>query len=426
MDDLCVLLVIGEAGQGKSTLIGHFFESTGKKDRERIQAMVPRVVLMDELPQCGDDAGGVTKDPALYPVRVGGRDVILIDMPGMQAGSATAAKPAELLAWFLSILKQSYLQLNGVLSCVKVGNRLTMGQDFCQQLIAKCGGGKAWNQILLVGTKKDTYYCGKKIQKQKCEDWQKSIVATVNSDLLTEGVALNKCILTNICVDEEEDDDTDVDALTHEIKNFSGMLHYRPVGNNDIADMMNSTFGTKLITEDDVQHAHDMDPLEQTVQTAAGLAGGAALGVAAVGAAGAASSATFAGVCAAAAALAGGTITATGSVAIVAAPFVALAGGVYLARKVSTSVAGGDFGSVAQSSHKEASDFLAANGGKEAAEFATNRLNGASVLAEEAAEFAANRRREAAEIAANRWKEAAAIANKRQNDASNLFKSFWG
>jgi GTPase SAR1 family protein len=409
MSGLCVFLVIGEAGKGKSTLIRHFCESTPTKDRERISALAPRVNFKTALPDCGDDTGGVTKDPDFYAVRVDGRDVVLIDMPGMQAGSKTAAKPAELLGLFLAILKQSYLQLNGVLSCVKVGDRFTMGQDFCQQLIAKCSGGEKWDQIVIVGTQKDTYKCGKKAQRKEWTAWQTSFLNTLNNqtNMLNQGVEVEKCILTNVCVDEEEDDPTDVDKLVQEIKSFTGVLHYSPLEDKDIVDMMNTTFGTTLITKEDVKLAHEMDPLEKSFNTAVGLAGGAALGAAAVGAAGAASSATFAGVCMAEAALAGGTITASGSVAIAAAPFAAFAGGVYAASQVSKRISEGGFGSAAQNSHKDAAEF-AANRHKEASDFAAREFPEASI-------FAANRAKEAAEFAANRRRE-----------ASQMFKKLWG
>jgi hypothetical protein len=284
--------VIGEAGQGKSTLIDHFFGATNAADRERINKLIPQGLVQKGAPKCGDDTGGVTKEPAFYPARIGNRDVILIDMPGMQAGDQTAAaKPAELLDRFQKLISQTRLPITGVISCVQVGNRLTMGQDFCQKLVTKCLHGTEssedkWSQILVVGTKADAYYCGKKSHLKKCEEWRLSFMKTVNSSecMVSDGVSLRKCILTNICVDEEEDDETDVDKLVKEIESLKGELAYREISDDALISMMNEAFGKVVVTKEDLTLVREVDPVGKTLAALAGgviVAGAGNLGSAA-------------------------------------------------------------------------------------------------------------------------------------------------
>jgi hypothetical protein len=341
----CTLLVIGEAGQGKSTLIDHFLGATNAADRERINKLIPKGLVQTGAPKCGDDTGGVTKEPAFYPARIGKRDVILIDMPGMQAGDQTAAaRPAELLDRFQKLISQTRLPITGVISCVQVGNRLTMGQDFCQKLVTKCLHGTEssedkWSQILVVGTKADTYYCGKKSHLAKCKEWRLSYMKTVNTSeyMVTDGVRLSKCILVNVCVDAEEDDETDVDTLVKEIESLEGELAYREISDEDLCSMMNEAFGKVVVTKEELKLVREVDPYGKTF---AALAGGAFVVQAANLGALVGGDAIFAGVVAGEQALGLGAaqyFTATGAAIIGAGPLVAGAvtlGGVgYLASK---------------------------------------------------------------------------------------------
>ena len=206
-----------------------------------------------------------------------------------------------------------------------------MGQDFCQLLISKslCGIDK-WEQIMCVGTKKDTYYCGKKSQTEKWTEWQENYLNSWNACEHMEGSEVEHCVLTNICVDDEDDDPTDVSQLVKIVQNFGSELKYRAVSDDEIIKDMNCIFKATVVTKRDLEVARKENPLGNALSTAAVGAAGAGAAVAGGVAVG---SAAASGVVMAEGVLAAGAITATGTAAICAAGVAGAVGGAALVYK---------------------------------------------------------------------------------------------
>jgi predicted GTPase len=126
-----IVLVIGECGDGKSSLIRHFYESTPKGTQLKIMHHFNANLELPDPPGVGASTSGVTKRATAYPVLIGTRSVVLIDSPGV---GDSDIKPEQILAGLMKELESDVL--NAVLLCTAMPKkRLTMGQKFCTDLI---------------------------------------------------------------------------------------------------------------------------------------------------------------------------------------------------------------------------------------------------------------------------------------------------
>jgi GTP-binding protein EngB required for normal cell division len=131
-------LVIGECGDGKSTLINSL------RDTQR-----------SEVPKQGKNARGVTKSITPYCGKpIGDQQTVYFDSPGIGDKDITAMK---LIAAITEFLTTSKIQLDGVLVTNQIPDaRMRMGAQVVQILVNEGFVGKEkWDNVILVGTKMD-------------------------------------------------------------------------------------------------------------------------------------------------------------------------------------------------------------------------------------------------------------------------------
>lgn len=128
-----VILVVGECGDGKSTVINNL---VGKN-----------------LAKTGKAARGVTKDIEVYEAKIDGRLVYVIDTPGIGDQDVDAM---TLLSMIENHLKDG-TKLNGVVVTSPVTDgRVKLGAQVVQALVDKGFMAKEkWQHVILNGTKKD-------------------------------------------------------------------------------------------------------------------------------------------------------------------------------------------------------------------------------------------------------------------------------
>jgi GTPase SAR1 family protein len=262
-----VFLVVGEAGKGKSTMIDYFYGETSEADQKRVGDLMQGEVATAR-PATGGGAKGVTKCASLYPTVIAGRDVILIDMPGIQGGPGDFSKPAAIIDELTSVMESfsstGGLNLNGILTCVEVDSRLGTGQQLMQEIVGKCCGGEGtdcWKQVIVVGTKKDkcTKQNSSKPDKKKIAAWRAG-PNSIMEQLQGSGQAVEKLALIAIAIavppdssDSDDDGDpaqSDVEELLSIIRTFSGVLSYKPISTADLAQLFEEVMNIKVSVAD--------------------------------------------------------------------------------------------------------------------------------------------------------------------------------
>jgi len=137
------ILVVGECGDGKSTLIN------GMRDKDQTQE-----------PLCGRNPEGVTKDIILYRCPdIDGVPFNLIDTPGVGDGTVT---PVALIALIEQFLQSDCVPggIRGVIVTTPIPDcRIKLGAQVVQIIVNKgfvaSAGADKYGNIMLVGTKAD-------------------------------------------------------------------------------------------------------------------------------------------------------------------------------------------------------------------------------------------------------------------------------
>jgi GTP-binding protein EngB required for normal cell division len=185
------LLVVGECGDGKSTLIKHFASS-------------------GQVPEVGMRSDGVTKGMKTYSAGViGGRQVFLIDSPGV---GDKDIKPGQLVAMIEAFLNTE-TGLHGVLMCNKiVGSRVTLGARVLA-LLAEKGfqGASKWEDFVYVGTQKD-----------RCTNAEIEHFKTETLESLNRGCGGSIRSAVTISINENDPSRTDVTELVEAIARMRG------------------------------------------------------------------------------------------------------------------------------------------------------------------------------------------------------------
>jgi len=135
-----IFLIVGEAGDGKSSLNNILTESTGAAT--------------------GKDPSGVTKTLTEYQCKrkIHGKPVIIIDSPGVGDEDVTPAMLLALIEEKLHLGDGGDVQLDGVIvTTPATSDRVKMGAQVVKILVEKglVGGDEKWKNVVLVGTKAD-------------------------------------------------------------------------------------------------------------------------------------------------------------------------------------------------------------------------------------------------------------------------------
>jgi hypothetical protein len=246
-----ILLVVGECGDGKSSLIRHFYDTTPEAIKKEILRCLHPGLPLPDPPKAGDCTAGITKRSTLYPVVIGHRRVLLIDTPGF---GDTDIKPEQILAGLVAELESD--ELNGVLLCSSMANsRLTMGQKFCVDLInAAIDEDSKWDKFVLVGTKKDLHFPGKKNQAEKWKKWRCGMMENIN--LQCSG-ALTKSALVCVCPEDSDDDEddeegaADIGELVSVVSEFDVLstMICKKLSDEELVRVMNEALRDTVVTQ---------------------------------------------------------------------------------------------------------------------------------------------------------------------------------
>lgn len=140
-DEYVKIIVVGECGDGKSTLINNL---CGQQPGQAAAAT-------------GKAARGVTKQitPYVTERRIQGKRVMLMDTPGV---GDKDVNPMTLVAMIEERFASNSFNLQGVIVTSPVSDgRVKLGAQVVQALVDKgfVGGDAKWQNIVLTGTKKD-------------------------------------------------------------------------------------------------------------------------------------------------------------------------------------------------------------------------------------------------------------------------------
>jgi hypothetical protein len=263
-----IVLVVGECGDGKSSLIRHFYESTPKGTQLKIMHHFNANLELPDPPGVGASTSGVTKRATAYPVLIGTRSVILIDSPGV---GDSDIKPEQILAGLMKELESDVL--NAVLLCTAMPKkRLTMGQKFCTDLIDRAIDEECkWENFILVGTQKDLYYPGKTKEKQsaKWERWRTDMLATMTERC--DGKVTKSALVCINAVDSDSDSDSedegskaDVSELAAALQQFElqSTLTCREVSDEELVAIMNEALQDTVVTQAALKVCRDSRTLQ--------------------------------------------------------------------------------------------------------------------------------------------------------------------
>ena len=239
-----ILLVTGEVGDGKSSLINHFQHATHPDDNQTLVELLPEIIREEALKSsavAGAHQKGVTKEMSIHPAMIGMQPVFLLDTPGF--GDAEV-RPDEIMAQidtFVTMLskagnrffkgaavkvhglvgkpeyngkvgtverfhrksnciiirlrgnkqiavKAQNLQaclsygLDGVLICKTSVNKVTQGVQLVLRYIdALCPSPQKWDHAFIVGTKKDAYMSNFPLETPESEIEQQFQIETVEA-----------------------------------------------------------------------------------------------------------------------------------------------------------------------------------------------------------------------------------------------------
>jgi len=221
------ILVVGECGDGKSSLIKAFLKNYGGK-------------WVDTL-QSGVKATGVSKAVLPYPLTIGGRRAEIYDTPGV--GDATI-KISHLVAVIETALKDS--KCHAIIICNQMTkNRVGLGAQLVASLVKsgiveKNSNGHVHENIIFVGTQLDTYVGGCKTpekRRKKIAKWDSEVPPDMNRRCgFTGDDSITVCHTSIVLDDDEPMDQKDMEidisepanALLRIMRAGRSVKYYKP------------------------------------------------------------------------------------------------------------------------------------------------------------------------------------------------------
>ena len=154
------LLVTGEAGDGKSSIINHFQCQTSSEIMEELQRNCTNALMVDVHgnAEVGNNQSGVTKKVRIHPAMVGKQRVYFLDTPGFGDCDIKPHMLVALIEKVISTLTEAGTGLSGVLICANSNNRVSLGTEMVLRYIDALfpsDNKHKWDQVVIVGTKKD-------------------------------------------------------------------------------------------------------------------------------------------------------------------------------------------------------------------------------------------------------------------------------
>lgn len=221
------ILVVGECGDGKSSLIKAFLKNYGGKWEDTLQS--------------GVKATGVSKAVVPYPLTFGGRPAVMFDTPGV--GDATI-KISHLVAVIETAMEDN--KCHAIIICNQMNkNRVGLGAQIVASLIKsgiveKNNNGHVHESIIFVGTQLDMYVGGCKTpakKRKKIAKWDSEVPPDMNRRCGFTGKDSITVCHTSIVLDDDEpmdQEDMEIDisepskALLRIMRAGRSVKYYKP------------------------------------------------------------------------------------------------------------------------------------------------------------------------------------------------------
>eukprot|EP00656_Telonema_subtile_P038475 TRINITY_DN433_c0_g1_i5.p1 TRINITY_DN433_c0_g1~~TRINITY_DN433_c0_g1_i5.p1 ORF type:complete len:992 (-),score=87.38 TRINITY_DN433_c0_g1_i5:170-3145(-) len=240
------ILVIGQSGVGKSSLIKAFVADT----------------LEGEAPEVGHGLDVTTTQLQLYRGRVGAEDILFVDTPGFE----DSLKDASIWSVIEQVMNTVPIDAVLVLEKANVNRGSIILRTICAMIAAassKQVGHSPWDQVILVGTHRDEALGESDfpneigVKLKRFEAFKQTMPAYLNK-LVIEGqpVAIQEQMVVVTQVGERNGNPEDLRELKRAIAGIQrGQLRFDPLSNHTLSELLRQSYH---LEEDQIRLVNDL------------------------------------------------------------------------------------------------------------------------------------------------------------------------